>query len=68
MLYTHIGLVYYCENTHVLGHRAEHICASTIYSQMYSVTKAMHCKSKQANSLKPDPSILITGNLILNYK
>ena len=49
-LYTHLGVVYYCENAPLLRHRSEHTCASTIYSQTDFITKTLHCKAKFAIS------------------
>ena len=30
-LCTHMGVVYYCKNAHLLMHRSKHTCVSTIY-------------------------------------
>ena len=52
-----MGVVYYCENVHLLRHRSEHTSASKIYYQMESLTKALQCKAKYAVNMKPDPTL-----------
>ena len=59
-----MGVVHY-ENIHLLIHKNEHICASTIYYQVDLVTKVLHCKAKYAMNMKPDPTLFDVGNLIL---
>ena len=61
----HIGIVYYCENANLLKHRSEDTHAFAIYYQMDYVTKAIHCKEKYTNNLKPDATIPKVGFLIL---
>ena len=60
-----MGVVYYCEYAHQLIHRSEHICLSAIYYQVDSVTKALHFKENYTIKLKPDPTFLHAGDLIL---
>ena len=50
-LLTSLGAVCYGENAYLLSHRSEHMCVSAVYYPMDSVTKALHCKEKQAISL-----------------
>ena len=59
-----IGVVH-CENKHILRHRSVHTGASAIYYQVDSVTEALHCKTKGTINLKPDPTTLNAGDLIL---
>ena len=50
-----MGIAYYCQGAHFLRHRSEHTCAYAIFHQVDSVTKLMHCKTKQAITLKSEP-------------
>ena len=62
-LCTQMGVVHYCENVHLLRHRSEHTCTSTIYYQVDSVTKALHHKAKYAINLNLDPTVTDKGDL-----
>ena len=64
-LSTCTGVVYYCENAHLLRHSHRHTCALVIYCQMDSITFAMHCKAKHKINLRHNPAVLDIGDLIL---
>ena len=64
-LYTSMGIVYYNGNAYLIRHKSKHTCTSTIYYQVNSVMKALNCKAKYAINIKPDPTILNAGGLIL---
>ena len=64
-LCTHMGVVYSCKNAHLLEHRSAHTCASVINTQVDSLMNALHCKEKYIINLKPDPTPLDPGDLIL---
>ena len=61
----HMGVVYYCENAHLLRHRSERTSASAYCYQVDSETKALHYKGKYAINLKLDPTLLDVGDMIL---
>ena len=54
-----------CENPHLVRHRSEHTCPSAIYYQVQLVTNALYYKAKYVISLKLNPTISGTGDLIL---
>ena len=64
-LHKHMRIIYYCENAHLLRHRCEHISGSASNYHIDSRMNAMHYKAKHTIKLKPDPTILDSGDLIL---
>ena len=66
ILFTHIIIIYYCENAHLLQHRSEHTCASVICYQRDFVAKVMHCTANHAIILKSyNTTVLDAEDLIL---
>ena len=66
-MYMHEG-VYFCENAHMLRHRSEHTCSSTIYYQVEDlVMKVLHFKAKYNIHLKPDLTLLDARKAILLF-
>ena len=59
-----MGIVYFCENSHLLIHTSEHACMSAIYYQMDSLTYILYCTAKHAIHLKSDPTILDAAGLL----
>ena len=62
-----MGVVYYCENVHLLRHRSECICLSTIYYNMDLVTKTLNCNAKYLINLKLYPTLLDAENLFMSF-
>ena len=43
-LCSHMEIVYYHKNAHILRLGSEHACTSAIFYEIFSSTKALHCK------------------------
>ena len=66
-LCTKRGLIYYCENAHLLRDRNVLSCVSAIYYDTTPAVKIKHCKSKYIKSNNLEPKILDgVENLILS--
>ena len=66
-LCTHVEVVYYYENAHLLCYRSEHTSVSVIKYQVDLVTKLLHCKAIYAINLKPTNSAYMSRYTAVMY-
>ena len=53
-----MGATYSCEKVHLLRHRSEHTCASTIYYGMNAQLKASQCNTTHLIDHETESTIL----------